>query len=292
MNIRDQIFNDISSFPTLPAITQRLLGVIEDPEANYGEIGKLIQYDPALTANILKAANSAFLGFSKPVCSIAEAGIRIGKKWIFQMAISSLIYSNLNVYADGYDMSAKELWRHSIAVALMSENLCKTLNTRDPGMIFTGGLLHDIGKIALQENVGEYFEQLQKLVDKEKLSFEEAENKLLGIDHSEVGAMIAEHWQFSPQIIDIIRWHHNPDGAPDAALAIDIVHAADAVCMMQGLGLGRDGLQYHCCPGAMNRLNLTTTQVERAVGQLLVSIEDIEQMFSEHSTECAVGGKY
>jgi len=285
MNIREQILTKISSFPTLPVITQRLLVLVEDPNTPDSEIGKVIQYDPALTANVLKAANSALLGFAKPVSSIAEAGFRIGKKWIFQLAVSSLIYSNLRVFAHGYDLTAEELWKHSISVALMSENLCKLLHMRDPGVIFTGGLVHDIGKIALQEAVGNYFEQLQDRIDKEGLSFEEAEKNILGIDHAEVGALIAEHWQFSPTIIDMIRWHHNPEGAEQTSSAIDIVHAADAICLMQGLGLGRDGLQYRCSEEALSRLNLTKETVEKAISQLIVSLENIEHIFSDKPSE-------
>lgn len=287
MNIRDQIFDKVTSFPTLPTITQRLLSIIEDPNAADSEIGHVIQYDPALTANVLKAANSAFLGFSKPVSSIAEASIRIGKKWIFQIAVSSLIYSNLNVFAKGYELTAEQLWRHSMAVALMSENFAKLLRLGDTGMIFTGGLIHDIGKIALHDAVDEYYDQLQEIVDTEKLSFEQAEQKLLGIDHAEVGALIAGHWKFSPAIIDIIRWHHHPQGAEKVTSAIDIVHAADALCMMEGFGLGKEGLQYHVCQESLARLNLSKEAVETAVSQVMDSLENIEDMFSDKPAEMA-----
>ncbi|MCP4567117.1 MAG: HDOD domain-containing protein [FCB group bacterium] len=287
MNIRDQIFEKVTSFPTLPTITQRLLSIIEDPNAADAEIGRVIQYDPALTANVLKAANSAFLGFSKPVSSITEASVRVGKKWIFQIAVSSLIYSNLNVFAKGYELTAEQLWRHSMAVALMSENFGKILRLGDTGMIFTGGLVHDIGKIALHDAVDEYYDQLQEIVDTDELSFEEAERKLLGIDHAEVGALIAEHWKFSPAIIDIIRWHHYPQGAEQITSAIDIVHAADALCMMEGFGLGKEGLQYHVCQESLSRLDLTKETVETAVSRVMDSLENIEDMFSDKPAECA-----
>ena len=131
MNIRESVVSKVTSFPTLPYMAQRLLSLTNDPEADLSEIGKIVQYDPALTANVLKAANSAFLGFSKPVESLTEASFRIGTNWVFQIAVSSLIYSNLRVPAEGYELSGEDLWRHSLAVALMAENLCSLLKAEN-----------------------------------------------------------------------------------------------------------------------------------------------------------------
>jgi putative nucleotidyltransferase with HDIG domain len=213
-------------------MAQRLLALANDPEADLSEIGKIIQHDPALTANVLKAANSAFLGFGKPVDSITEASFRIGTKWIFQIAVSSLVYANVKVPASGYDLSAEDLWRHSIAVSLMAENLCGLLKINNAGAIFTGALVHDIGKIALGEFVSDEYEKIQELVESNKLSFEEAELEILGVDHAEVGAMVAENWRFPEPIVNIIRWHHHPESAEEITQGIDIVHIADALCLI------------------------------------------------------------
>ena len=288
MNIRDSVVSKVSSFPTLPTIANKLLALIGDSGSNLAEIEKVIQYDPALTANVLKAANSSYLGFTEPVTSVAEASRRIGLKWLFQIALSSLIYSNLRNPAKGYDLSAHDLSGHSIAVAVLSENLSKALNLSDWGSIFTAGLIHDIGKIASQEWVSECFEDIQGMVEREKASFEEAERTVLGVDHAEVGAMIAENWRFPPLIIEVIRWHHNPEKAEKALPALDVVHVADALCLMQGIGIGRDGLQYRCSEKSLSRLNLTGETVEAAISQVLVSVEDIQSMFSGLETPCQV----
>ena len=77
MNIRNSVVSKVSSFPTLPTVSQKLLALIDDSGTDVSEIGKIIQYDPALTANVLKAANSGYLGFTKPVNSVAEASAAI-----------------------------------------------------------------------------------------------------------------------------------------------------------------------------------------------------------------------
>lgn len=281
MNMKDQIVARITSFPTLPVMANRLLQVINDTESGTSDTAKIIQYDPALTANVLKAANSAFLGFRNPVNSISEAAFRLGTKWIFQIAISSLIYSNLKNPIAGYELGDEKLWKHSLSVALMSESLCSLLRIRDAGTIYTGALLHDMGKIVLGEFMASHFDEVQSRVDERGISFEKAEEEVMGIDHAEIGALIAENWRFPGIIIDCVRWHHDPDKAPNITPAIDIVHIADSISLMEGFGYGRDELQYHFSSNSSNRMNITSNIIELAVSQTVMTLEDIENVFKE-----------
>ena len=281
MNTKEQIIARMSSFPTIPVIVHRLMKVLHEQESGVSAIGEVVRHDPALTANILKAANSSYLGFNKPVTSLTEASFRLGTKWIYQIAVSSLIYSNINRPADGYEQNGQDLWRHSVATAVLAEALSKLLNIKDSGLIFTAALVHDIGKIATQEFVGEAIEEIENLVTEKKMTFEEAEIEVLGVDHAEVGAMIADHWNFPPQIVECIRWHHNPDAAPEITPAMDVVHIADALSLMEGIGIGRDGMYYRPSKEAIVRLNATGSILELAVSQLLSSLEEIEGMLEE-----------
>jgi putative nucleotidyltransferase with HDIG domain len=281
MNLKDQIVAKISSFPTLPAMVNRLLRVVNNPEAGSAEIAKIIQYDPALTANVLKAANSAFLGFRSPVNSIPEAAFRLGTRWIYQIAVSSLIYSNLKKPVPGYELGEEKLWKHSLSVALMAESLCAHLRIRDAGTIYTGALLHDIGKIVLGEFLASRFGEIQAIVDERKVPFEKAEEEIMGIDHAELGAMIAESWRFPEIIVDCIRYHHNPDEAPNISDGVDVVHIADSISLMEGFGYGRDELQYRFSENAAARLRLANAALELAVSQTVMAMEDIENIFKD-----------
>jgi putative nucleotidyltransferase with HDIG domain len=289
MNIRQEIVSKVTSFPTLPVMAQRLLSMVNDPDVNFSEMTNIIQHDPALTANVLKAANSAFLGFDRPVESLSAASLRIGTRWIFQIAVSSLTYSKLRVPAEGYGLSGEDLWRHSLAVALMAENLCSLLGIKESGPIFTGALVHDMGKIALGEFVSGEYDNIRRAVEEDNLSFEQAEAKILGVDHAEIGAKIAENWHFPEPIIDIIRWHHSPEAAAEPAIGIDIVHVADAVCLMQGLGIGRDELRYRVENNSISRLNLSNNIIETATSQVVISLNSFEEMFVDKQVPHQVG---
>jgi putative nucleotidyltransferase with HDIG domain len=291
MMVREEIISKVSSFPTLPTMAQKLLTMLQDPDVGSREISDIIQYDPALTANILKAANSAFLGYTNPVGSISEACFRIGTKWVLQIAMSSLIYSNINAPAKGYEITSEDLWRHSIAVAIMAENIGKLLNRGNNSLLYTAGLLHDIGKMVMESAVDTYYDEIKRQVSEDSLSFEEAEQSVLGIDHAEAGGMIAESWSFPQPIVDAIRWHHWPDLMPEdkSVEVADIVHVADALCLLQGFGVGRDDLNYKCSDLSMKRLSLTSQIVEKATSQLAASFVDIENMFKDTAVPSTVG---
>lgn len=289
MNMKEQIVSKVSSFPTLPAMAGKLLNLLNDPEIPGTEIGKVVQYDPALTANLMKAANSVYLGVTTEVNSINEAVFRLGSKWIFQIAVSSLIYSNLRRPVTGYDLSGEDLWRHSIAVATMSDILSRQLNIKDVGLAFTGGLLHDIGKIIMGEFITDKFDDIYKVVEDKNVSFEEAEQEILGVDHAEIGALIAESWKFPVVLIDCIRYHHDPEKMAEPKQAVDLVHIADALCLMQGYGIGRDGINYKPCQSTIERLKLSTTIIETATSQLVSALEEVENVIKETPASKAVG---
>ncbi|MCP4703642.1 MAG: HDOD domain-containing protein [candidate division Zixibacteria bacterium] len=291
MSIEDKIIEKISSFPTLPTMASKLMGLINNAEVSASEIGRVVQYDPALTANLLKAANSAYLGQSCSVDSLSEAFFRLGTKWVYQMSVSSLIYSNLNKPVSGYELSGEDLWKHSVAVGQMSDILCQTLKIKDTGVVFTAGLLHDIGKMILGEFVSESFDDIQEIVINEKIPFEEAEKRVIGLDHAEVGGMTAEKWNFPQTIVDTIRWHHQPENAEMPSETIDIVHVADATCMIQGFGIGSDDIQYRLNNDSVDRLCISSKILEQATSELVTVLEDIDMMIASEKPAIEAAGR-
>jgi putative nucleotidyltransferase with HDIG domain len=286
---KSQITAKLSSFHTLPVIAHRLLSVVSKPDSDASDVARVIGLDVALTANVLKAANSAYFGFNKPVATLTEATFRLGTGWVSQIAISSIVYSNVKKPAPGYGQTAEDLWRHSAAVAVTSDNLCRLLKIKGVGAIFTAALIHDIGKLALEEYVSENLVEIQQRVFDQQISFEQAERELLGFDHAEAGAIVAEHWNFPPDMVQAVRWHHEPNSATSGQQAVDIVHVADVLCMMQGIGLGHDGLSYRPCPEALERTKITGSILESATSQLLDSLEEIESILNEAPAAAGVG---
>jgi putative nucleotidyltransferase with HDIG domain len=286
---QQHVIEKLSSFRTLPVVANRLLAVINNPESDASDVARVISLDLALTANVLKAANSAYYGFSRPVSSLTEATFRLGVNWVAQMAVSSLVYGNVNRPAAGYGQSARDIWRHSAAVATTSENLCRLLHLKGSNAIFTAALIHDIGKLAIEEFVAEHLPEIRARLEHDHESFEQAEREVLGYDHAELGAMVAERWNFPQELVQAVRWHHDPNRAEADRQAVDVIHVADALCIMQGIGIGHDGLSYRPCADSLQRLNVTGSVIEAATSQMLDSLAEIESIFSEAPAPAGVG---
>lgn len=275
-----QMLEKLASLRPLPATAHRLLQVANDPEAGPDAVAKAIGHDVALTANVLRAANSAYYGYVRQVSSVSEATLRLGSDWVKHMALSSILYNSVRHPAAGYCQSADDTWRHSAAVAITCENLCQLLGTRCSGTLYTAALVHDMGKLALDEYVSQEYEQIERKVLEDQLSFVEAERAVLGMDHAEVGALLAERWQFPDDLILAIRWHHEPDRSAAVNVAVDLVHVADALCMMQGIGLGIDALLYRPSAQSVQRLGLTNALFDQAVSRLLDGLERLDAALS------------
>lgn len=171
-----------------------------------------------------------------------------------------------------------------MAVGVMAGSLRDLLRLTGIGTIFTAALVHDIGKIPMGEFVSDAFPALQELVTEGNASFEEAEQAILGVDHAEIGALIARQWRFPEAISDCIRWHHYPEKAPVITPAIDLVHVADAICLLEGLGIGRDDLHYRLCESSIERLHLNQDTTEKAISQTMAVLDSINATFTNMPT--------
>ena len=279
MQINDLIEERISRIQVIPEIAHRLIAVINNPNSGEKDISKIIEIDPVLTASVLKAANSVFYSTIGGVDTLSLAIKRLGIRQIFKIAMSSTMRSFLDKPAEGYNLSARELWLHSNAVAAVSGMICDAIGTGECGFIFTSALIHDIGKIVIGEFIREKFSEIWKLSESKDIPFEEAEWEIIGFDHTQVGEKIAENWNFPQKVRAIIRWHHNPENAPEPCRSIDIVHVADALCLQQGLGLGNDGLRYVLNEDSITRLGLSNKYLEELMCKAMQFLTDFEQMY-------------
>jgi putative nucleotidyltransferase with HDIG domain len=262
------ILDDVKSFPSMPAAALKLLTLLKDENTSNAQIEQILRYEPGLTANILKLTNSAFFGLPKQIGSIRQAILMIGWKKLIQIVLASCVSAIIDKPVQGYDLSPGDLWRHSIAVSVASETLVKELNLTVSEEVFTAALLHDVGKMVL----GRYVKDDIAVIDGESMQdvpFEQVERSIFGIDHAEIGANILRRWSFPPSMITAVRWHHDPDGAPQTSLLIDVVHVADVLCLMSGIGVGREGLQYRPSPSACERIGLTEAHLEKVASQTL-----------------------
>ena len=270
------ILSKIKSFPSMPATGAKMLKMLEDPETTVDEIEDVLRHDPGLTGNVLKLANSAYFGIPSKVASTRQAVLLLGLKKLIQLVIASCVSAIMDKPVPGYNLPPGDLWRHSIAVSIAAEALVKDKPNIAADDIFTPALLHDIGKLILGYFVEEEQDAIDKIAD-EGVPYVVAENMVLGTDHAEVGAKILTQWSFPDEVIDAVRWHHDPDYPEQAGTSKDIVYLANLLCQINDDSSQNETPSYDLSPAVIERLGLDTGQFEEIkarVGQWVDELSD------------------
>lgn len=268
------LVSNVDSLPSMPTAAAKVISLLENPETTASEIESTIKLDAGLTANILKLVNSAYFGLTAEVGSVRRAIVLLGLKRLVQIVMTSCVNALLEKQVIGYDLPPGELWRHSIAVSVAAEGLVNELKISVPEELFTAALLHDVGKLILGKFVQQDIKEIE-LKASEGVAFQTAEQKVLGTDHAEIGAHILKRWSLPQEIVDAVRWHHDPDSAKEPSTLIDIVHVADVLCLMIGIGVGREGLQYEPSPSVSKRLGLKSNHIEMVASQTLLWTDEL-----------------
>jgi putative nucleotidyltransferase with HDIG domain len=208
-DIPDNVKMEVSSFPSMPQAAVKLRALLKEDDVPMIEIENILRQDPGLSTNVLRLANSAHFGLSSKVGSLKQAVMLLGVKRFGQIAFSACMNKAMDKAVEGYDLSPGELWLHSIAVATTAEALAKIFKIADSYDVFTPALLHDMGKLVLGKFVKEESKQIESIVS-QKLPLDVAENMVLGTNHAEIGALILDKWSFPTEIVNAVRWHHDP----------------------------------------------------------------------------------
>jgi putative nucleotidyltransferase with HDIG domain len=256
------------------------MSIAEDPKSSMSDLSKIIVYDTAVTANLLKVVNSAYFGLPEKVDSVHQAIVYLGMSQVVDLVLLSASGKNLQTAQEGYDLKAGELWKYSVSSALIAREIAEKKGVKDTHLIFTAALLKDIGKVILNQYVKDSFDKINALVTKQNFTFREAEKEVIGIDHAELGGMVAENWKFSPKMVEIIRHHHRPQETSMSEFESAIVYMADTICMMMGIGVGSDGLAYRFHREVVESLELTETEFQKMVAGFVEKIGEIEAMIN------------
>ena len=280
MKQRDKILEAVRLVPTMPVAAVEVVRLLEDMDVPMEKIVRAVEHDPGLTSNLLRLANSPFFATKREVGSVREAAMQLGMNWMFQMVIGTVISPLTHQRIKGYDMPPGQLLTHSVAVAEGAEQIARVLRVKVPHYLFTAGLLHDLGKVVLGTFVAVDTSPITALCREEDLSFEEAEKQILGIDHAEVGAELLHWWKLPEAVAEAVHWHHQPEKFSGDTTVVDLVHVADNLALLCGLGIGSDGLRYRPSWQAAERLALSAEQAELAVCEVMSKLEEWRGLLS------------
>ncbi|MBQ7578209.1 MAG: HDOD domain-containing protein [Synergistaceae bacterium] len=258
--IKTRILSKLADIKSFPQFVLETMKKLNDPSSNAADVAKSLSRDEGLVLRVLKLANSAAYGMTRKISNISEAISLLGYKNVSNIILAAEVYSSMDKGLSGYALDRGELWRHSLMVAYASRYLAKitkSVNTEDA---YVGGLLHDIGKVILNDYVRFGYGIIVKMVEEKHIPFTEAELSVLGFDHAMIGSVLVERWEMPESYRFAVEYHHKPNELPEDKAQyqslLDVVSVANAVCLMLGVGLGADGLQAYMFPEPLERLGI------------------------------------
>ena len=245
--------------------------MVDSPETTGRMLGREIATDQVISAKVLKLVNSGFYGFSDPISTIQHAVTLLGFNTVKSLVLSSTV---LDMMKD----SLPGLWEHSIACARTCSIIAAHVELDDPEEISTAGLLHDLGKVILRQTMEREFRRIANHVDRADMLFYEAEEKVLGVNHGEMGGWLLEKWALPPRLVEPIVDHHDFRPNRDHAEHTAILHLADILCRAEAFGSGGDRKIPRLGPGALEILKIGIDDVREIMERMVEELRDIPRM--------------
>lgn len=271
----------VKSLPSFPTAVVRLREVLAQDRSTPADVERAVAVDAALTANLLRIANSARFGLRRQVASVGHAVTLLGRGRLQEIVLGEALRHVAKERIPGFEMTPAAFFSHCVATAVVAGRITAQRGAgRDAG--FLGGLLHDVGKLAIGAFLEAAGADLRCSLGREGMSLFDAERETLGTDHAQAGALLAEHWALPPVVVSVTRWHHEPDRAPsDAAQVVDAVHLANALAHAFGFGADVGELRRRPEPSAVRRLGFTLREVEVMASESLEEIVQTTALFTE-----------
>lgn len=261
----------LDNLPTLPRVVSKLSTMVESPTVSTAQVSEMIQADQVLAAKVLRLINSAFFGFPGKIATVTHALVLLGFN-----AVKGLVLT-----ASVFDIMANDmlqLWKHSLGVSVASGVIARRIGLKDAEEVIVAGLLHDIGKVVLNVEGPEYFEQVCSKTAESHELFINVEKEVLGFDHTLAGQWLCDKWNLPANLSDPITLHHSPTRAKNAVEATAAVHMADILIRSLEFGSGGDSSIPLLNREAVVTLNLSLSDVEEILDELemeLIKAEDL-----------------
>jgi putative nucleotidyltransferase with HDIG domain len=274
-----RFIEQIDNLPALPAIVTKLIQVVNSPDTSAEDAARLIQKDPALTTKMLRLANSAFYGIPRSISSVSSAVVILGFNTIRSLVLSASVmkmFSGVNKPAIDKD----RFWKHSIICAMAAKTIVRQfINVRmmDPESAFCAGILHDIGKLIFSEYACDDYREVVAYAQQNGVPLLEAEKKTLGINHAEIGRILADKWALPLDLEYALVFHHTPVRADSLLDLVTTVHIANNITHKLGCGLWKDEVTSPEWEEARSLLQLGESEYERIVQSLTDSVDKSDE---------------
>jgi len=220
-NLND-ILNNFKDFPAMPNVIMQALNIMKDPDSSTKELASIISYDQSLSTKVLTLVNSAYYGFAQQITSITRAISLMGMSKAKNIIVTVAMKPMLTNQGD------KELWQHSITTAVGCEYLANYLKIMDSDDAFVIGFLHDFGKVVLKMKDAKLYEKVVDTAKYNPKNILEIEQTYFGVNHSQIGSLMATRWKLPLLVNNAVKYHHSPN-LSSMPTACSLVYFIDAL---------------------------------------------------------------
>ncbi len=282
-----EIQNQLARCPSLPSlgsINKALQGLLVNEQRYTAQIAEIIRRDPSLTSRLLRLVNSVYFGLTSPVNSIEEAVFYLGVRQIRQLAMVTPVIEDFQRLTRQCSFPWREFWQHCIGSAILTREITTNVPGPSEDSDYVAGLVHDVGKIVMAWSFPDHFAEIHRQALPGTRGLSEIEAEVLGVDHSELGALYLERHRLPELMIHSARHHHCPEKAPQFNHVIAAVQLADL--LLRSEQIGRSGnyvpvTREECFAAPVwNLLLAKTPEAEQALVKAAISrtLEQIPSM--------------
>ena len=271
-NLGAQITADIHRLESLPAVVVEALDQLSRPDVNLRQVSEVISQDAVITARMMSIANSVYYRRGAAVHRLSDALVRLGIAMVKEVLLTASVIGIMDHGLSAYKLDRGQMFRHSLATAIGARILAQRINYPYREEAYIAGLLHDIGKLVFDRYLKERYTEVIEYTAVHEVSFVEAESRVLGYDHAQIGGLVIASWDLPARFVEAVATHHNPSGARDFPELAYIVHLANAFTLSLGLDVGGDGLMAMVDADAVTKLNLDLDQIDMLIADIAEAV--------------------
>ncbi|MFY9399304.1 MAG: HDOD domain-containing protein [Desulfomonilia bacterium] len=262
----DALLEIIGRLLPVPQNALTIGNMLSDEDVDVNTVAQEIKKDQVLTAKVLRMCNSSYMGLSRKIASIDHAVVHLGSKLLLQIAMTAQIENIYHFAEGGYSLCRGGMFYHALATARLCKALAAVQKRIDPDVAYTAGLLHDIGKVVLDQYIAGVQPLFYRMLIEKKMDSCRAEREIMGIDHCTAGLMLARSWELPGELTSVIRSHHAPELPEDFPGLVNLVYVSDVLTNRLLPGLELEKVDTSNLKASLDMLGITPAGIYRSIG--------------------------
>jgi putative nucleotidyltransferase with HDIG domain len=268
----DEITSAMDALKPIPQVALKIMRLLDENKYDIESIANEIRKDQVITGRMLQLANSAMFAAKKEITSLDHAVVFLGQNMLVKLVLSAAVQAYYEQSMMGYALCKGGIYHHSLGCALVSEMLARKTEREDPAKAYTAGLLHDIGKVVLDQYVASAYPLFYRDIMEDEDDVLYIERNRLGMDHTEVGSILAQQWSFPKALQEVIRHHHQPHQSAENPDLSTIVYMADLLMSRFHAGLEIERMDTRSLGHNLDALGLSRQEFGKMVDSIPLTV--------------------